>query len=133
MKLKLKENPREWQKFAAVLCVLLSGLTFLGFRKGYLPQAALFAAGTAVVLTLVSSWIFPRAFRGVYRAGMTVSFQVGQVMGRIMLTLLFLVLVTPLGLGLRILGKDLLRLRRPPRGATCWQVARDGRDFERMF
>lgn len=133
MKLKLKENPREWQKFAAVLCVLLGGLTYLGFRKGWVPREAFPFVGGLVGLILISSWIFPRAYRGIYRTGMTMSFRVGQVMGKVLLTLLFFLAVVPLGLLLRLLGKDLLQLRRLPPGASYWQSARDGRDFDRMF
>lgn len=133
MKLKLKENPREWQKFAAVLCVFLIGLTYLGFRKGFVSRGAFPVVGGVVGLILISSWIFPRAYRRIYRIGMTVSFRVGQVMGKILLTILFFVALVPLGLLLRLLGKDLLQLRRLPAGASYWQVARDGREFDRMF
>ena len=133
MKLKLKESPREWQKFAAVICVLLSVLTYGGVRKGFLPHGALWVVGTVVGLILLSSWTFPRAYRGVYRTGMTVSFQVGQVMGQVLLTVLFLVMILPLGWMLRLLGKDLLGIRRLPPGASYWKTARDGREFDRMF
>lgn len=133
MKLKLKENPREWQKFAAVLCVLLGMASYVGFRKGLLPRPGLSGVAALIGAILVSSWCFPRAYRGVYRTGMTISFHVGQIMGKVILTALFLLLITPLGWVLRCFGKDLLQLRRRPAATTYWQPARDGRDFERMF
>ena len=83
MKLKLKENPREWQKFAAVLCVLLGLITYAAFRRGIVTREAFPVVGGIVGLILVSSWVFPRAYRGVYRVGMSVSFRVGQVMGKV--------------------------------------------------
>ena len=64
---------------------------------------------------------------------MTLSFQVGQIIGRILLTLFFFLLVTPMGLMLRLLGKDLLRLKRTPDAKTYWRKAKDNRDFDRMF
>lgn len=133
MKLKLKEDSREWQKFAAVLCVLLGGVGYLAIRRGVLPQSALFVLGGLIGLVLISSWICPRAYRGIYRGGMTVSFKLGQVMGQVLLTLLFFLILCPLGLLLRLLGKDLLRMRRGSPGESYWQAARDGRDFDRMF
>ena len=133
MKLKLKENPREWQKFAAVLCVLLGMASYVAFRKGLLPRPGLAGVAALIGAILVSSWCFPRAYRGVYRTGMTISFQVGQVMGKVILTALFLLVITPLGWVLRCLGKDLLQLRRQPTATTYWQPARDGRNFEKMF
>jgi hypothetical protein len=64
---------------------------------------------------------------------MTVSFNIGQVIGKVLLTLLFFLLVTPMGLLLRLLGKDLLRLKKTPDQATYWHRAKSSREFDRMF
>ena len=64
---------------------------------------------------------------------MTASWHVGQVMGRLLLTVLFLLLVTPLGLLLRLLGKDLLELKRRPDAASYWHVAKKPGPLDRMF
>ena len=64
---------------------------------------------------------------------MRFSFQIGQVMGKVLLTVFFFALVTPMGLLLRLLGKDLLRLKRKPDQATYWQKAKGSREFDRMF
>ena len=64
---------------------------------------------------------------------MTVSFQIGQMMGRILLTALFLLVVTPMGLLLRLLGKDLLQLKRPAKAESYWRAAKTANQFDRMF
>jgi hypothetical protein len=64
---------------------------------------------------------------------MTVAFCLGQVMGRLLLALAFLVVVTPLGVALRLGGKDLLRLRRDRRSASYWRSARFTSEFDRQF
>ena len=127
MRLKLKENPREWLKFTAVMALLLSVISFLLYRPAF-P----FILGIAVLALIVCA-VRPRWFRGFYRGGMTVSFHIGQVIGRILLTVFFLVIVTPLGLLLRLSGKDLLQLKRPTGANSYWRVAKTGNQFDRMF
>ena len=42
-------------------------------------------------------------------------------------------IVTPLGLVLRVMGKDLLKLKRNPAATTYWQLARTSEQFDRQF
>ena len=133
MQLKLKENPREWQKFTAVIALLFAVLTWFAYRRAWIPREAWLAVLAALIGTVILSLLFPRLFRGFYRAGMTLSFHVGQVMGRIMLTLFFLLVLTPIGLLLRVMGKDLLQLRRDPAATTFWTPAKFSKQFDRMF
>lgn len=133
LKLKLKESPREWQKFTAVLCVFPIVFVLLAVRKGRLPQSALLYLLLGVGAVLLASFVWPRAFRPLYRMGMTASFHVGQVMGRILLTLFYLLLLTPIGWMLRLCGKDLLRLKQEPAEGTYWRPVKPGENFDRMF
>ena len=55
------------------------------------------------------------------------------IIGRIMLTALFIINITPAGLALRILGIDLLRLRRPRAAATYWHKAKPPSPLERLY
>jgi len=75
----------------------------------------------------------PRWFRGAYRAGATVGFHVAQVLGQVVLAVLFLLGLTPLGRILRLAGKDLLRLKRAPKAESHWQPARPATPRERLF
>ena len=127
MQLRLKESPKEWLKFTGVMALLVSVLSFLLYRRAF-P----FVLGAALLALMVCA-IKPRWFRGFYRAGMTISFYIGQVMGRILLTVFFLVIVTPMGLLMRALGKDFLQLKRPAGANTYWRAAKTSNDFDRMF
>jgi len=131
--LRLKEKPIEWIKFTAVLGVVLNAVVWLLWHQGRVPLAAGLAAVAVALLAVVTAVLRPRWFRGVYRAGMTVSFHIGQVIGRVLLTVLFFLVVTPLGLVLRLAGKDLLDLRRRGDAATWWREAKSSRNFDRMF
>ncbi len=133
MQLRLKEDPREWRKFgwssAAVLAVLTGLLGWRGWLPGPVP-GMVFAGLAALALV---AWRRPRWLRGPYRAGMRLSHVLGRVMAPVVLGVVFLVVVTPLGLLLRALGKDLLRLRREPHAGSYWQPVTGSRDLTRMY
>lgn len=131
--LRLKENPREWQKFVAVMGVAANLVAWLSWWRGKIPLPVPVTVASLAVVVLIVALIQPRWFRGFYRGGMTVSFQIGQVIGKVMLTLFFFVVVTPLGLLLRLLGKDLLGLKKNPSDKTWWRPAKNSREFDRMF
>lgn len=133
MQLRLKEDPREWRKFgwsSAGVLALLTGL--LGWRGGLsavvMGTVLLGLAGLAAV-----AWARPHWLRGPYRVGMRLSLALGQAMAPVVLGVIFLGVLTPLGLLLRALGKDLLRLRRDPRARTYWQPVTGSRDLTRMY
>jgi len=131
--LRLKENPREWQKFVAVIgfaATLISGLLWW---RGRLPAIVPVVTISIAILVLVVALVQPRWFRGLYRTGMTVSFHIGQVIGKVLLTVFFFLAVTPLGLLLRLQGKDLLRIKPDSTSKTWWRPAKNSREFDRMF
>jgi hypothetical protein len=132
MSLRLKENPREWQKFTASVAVMISIVAWLLNRKGGLPVPVwtIWLGAGSLVLT---SLVMPRGFRGFYRVGMSVGFFIGQAVGKVLLVLFFLALVIPLGLVLRLMGKDLLALKRPRNASTYWTKPRQISDFDRQF
>jgi len=131
--LRLKENPREWQKFVAVMGVVANLIAWLPWWRGHLPLGVPVAVASLALLALVTALIQPQWFRGFYRGGMTVSFQIGQVIGKVMLTIFFFVVVMPMGLGLRLMGKDLLQLKRDRSDKTWWRPAKNSREFDRMY
>ena len=130
--LRLKENPREWQKFVAVMGTVANLIVWMLWWRGRLPVVVPVAVAALALLVLIAALIQPRWFRGFYRGGMTVSYHFGQVVGKVLLTVFFFLFLTPLGLLLRLMGKDLLKLKRTP-AATWWQPAKNNRDFDRMF
>lgn len=73
-----------------------------------LTPALLAAAGVAVAAVL----LLPSAGESFYLGVMRVCGVVGFFVSTVIFTLMFFLLVTPLGWGLRLCGKDLLELRR---------------------
>lgn len=133
MKLRLKEAPREWRKFGLSSALVLALLTALAYWRGWVspPAAVAILTGLLAVALLAVAW--PRGLRGPYRLGMQVSHALGRVVAPLVLGVIFLLVLTPLGLLLRLLGKDLLRLRRDPGATTYWQPVTGSRDLRKMF
>jgi len=131
--LRLKEKPSEWQKFVAVMGATPTLIAWMAWWRGKVSLPLPIVITTAVLLVLLVSLIRPQWFRGCYRVGMTISYHMGLVFGKILLFVFFLLLVTPLGWLLRLAGKDLLQLKRGATEKTWWRPARDNREFDRMF
>jgi hypothetical protein len=131
--LRLKENPREWQKFVGVMGLTLNLPCWLLWWRGAIGWPLPLLAALVTVLALLAALLQPRWFRGFYRTGMTISYGIGQIIGKVLLTVFFFLLVTPLGLLLRCLGKDLLQFKKHPSDKSWWQPAKDNREFDRMF
>jgi len=134
MKPKLKENPREWIKFTLASCAALALLAALTYwRKRAFGPGVLAAILAALAIAAGCCLARPAWFRTFYRGGMTLGFYVGQVMGRVLLTLFFVCALTPLGLLLRLLGKDFLRLRKDPKAATYLRTAKPLGPLDKQF
>jgi hypothetical protein len=133
MKLKLKEEPKEWRKAAWMSTLGLTVFSSLLRWRHVLPLAPYgFILCCLAGLVLVAAWR-PRWFRGYYRFSSKMGHFMSQVAGRLVLGLLFFLVVTPLGLCLRMLGKDPLRLRRPTGVESYWSEARPSSSLDRLF
>ena len=75
----------------------------------------------------------PTWFRPYYRFSAKLGFAVSQFAGRVVLALFFFIVLTPLGLVLRLLGKDTLRLRRPVNVDSYWSEVRGRSSLDQLF
>ena len=84
-------------------------------------------------LVAVGALVQPRWFRGWYRISLWLGFHSSQWLGRLILVLFFIFIITPLGWVLRLMGKDPLQLRRPQAATTYWQEAKPVNPLDRIF
>jgi len=133
MRPKLKEDPREWQKFALAATVGLAAMGGVLCWRGIVPAGWLVWWLALLGLALLAALLRPAWFRGFYRAGATAGYHVGQFMGQVLLVLFFFLILTPLGLALRLAGKDLLRLKRDRSASSYWQPAPRESQLDKMF
>lgn len=92
--------------------------------------------GLGALLVLLGL-VVPALLRPVERLWMKLARALGWVMTRVILGLIFLLLFTPAGLALRLLGKDPLELRLDRRASSYWRPRTDQdrspARMERMF
>ncbi|HYE57215.1 MAG TPA: SxtJ family membrane protein [Rhodothermales bacterium] len=100
--------------------VFLALGAFVLWRRGWtltpLPGTLLSVGAVLVGLGLAA----PTLLRPVYRVWMLLAFALGFVMTRVLLTVVFFGVVTPIGLLRRALGHDPMRRKRDPAASTYW-------------
>ena len=133
MRLKLSEAPKQWRKTALLSALGLAVLSSLLHWRRVLPGAAWVAVLGILGAAALAAALAPRLFRGYYRFSQRLGFHLSRGIGYVALLLIFLLVLTPLGLLARALGKDLLRLKRPARGQSGWVPARENSPLDRLF
>ena len=114
--------------------VVLSALGFYFWRHAHLPWA-IASVSTGAALAFLS-FIAPAIVRPLADGWAFIGKTIGRITTPILLTIVFVLVVTPLGLLLRLFGSDPLRLKRDAKAATYWierkQRAFTPEDFERL-
>jgi hypothetical protein len=133
MKLIYKEDPKEWRKSALLGALGLAILSSVLRWRHVLTDKTWLVILAALATVAAAALLRPRWFRGYHLLSMRLGFAISQFLGRVALILFFIFILTPVGLILRLAGKDALQLK-PPRGATTyWQPARDCSPLDRLF
>lgn len=131
---QLKTGERELRKFGLVVggvFALLGALLFLRHKVHYVyflwPGLALFGIGL----------LAPRTLKWIYIAWMSLAFVLGFVVAHVILTLFFVLVVTPVGLCARMVGRDFLSLKLDRAAKSYWLLrekkVRKPEDYERQF
>ncbi|MCI0747552.1 MAG: SxtJ family membrane protein [Verrucomicrobia subdivision 3 bacterium] len=130
--MRLKTAPRDLRKFGCRVggVFLLLGLWFALRNKPWhawfwIPGAALVGLGA----------VAPKTLKHVYIAWMASAFLLGFVVSNVLLTIFFYLVLTPVGLFARLIGKDFLE-RKWTGASSYWRpAARRGEpaDLERQF
>jgi hypothetical protein len=133
MKLNFKEDPKEWRKQVAITAVGLAILSSLLCWRHVLSVTIWWGIVVALDVVVSCALVRPRWFRGYYRLSVRLGFYLSQFVGRCVLAVFFIFIVTPLGLVLRLAGKDPLQLKRPLDATTYWHQAKDRSPLDRLF
>jgi hypothetical protein len=130
----LDQSRRALVRFGRTMAIALVVLGALVFFFGSHPERGYWLAGIGVVFFLFS-WVAPTALRPVQKAWMTFAFALGWIMSRVLLSIFFFVAITPVGLILRLIGKNPLVVKT---GTDSYWIKREGKarpveDYERLF
>src|ERR1019366_733785 len=117
MKLNFKEDPKEWRKSALLTVLGLAIISSLLRWRKHLPVNFWHALLAWLGLVVICAVLQPRWFRGWYRLSLRLGFYSSQFIGRCVLAIFFIFILTPLGFVLRLMGTDPLQLKRPHNAA----------------
>jgi hypothetical protein len=99
----MRQMTRDETRDTGMAMVLLALILWLAFRHDGLVRAA--------IALLVLTMTVPRVLAPVAVAWFTLSHAIGTVMSTLLFTLTFAIVITPIGVVRRLLGKDPLQLR----------------------
>jgi hypothetical protein len=133
MQLNLKDEPREWRKSALLAAFGLALISSVLRWRHVLGNSSWLIVLSLLALVAICAVLQPRWFRGYHLFSMRVGFAISRLVGRILLALFFLFILTPAGWILRLAGKDLLQLKRPPDAKTYWHTAKECSPLDRLF
>ena len=130
---QLKTGPRDLRKFGLLVGGVLAALGILYLRrKARYPWFLILG-----IVLLAFGVVLPRVLKYVYIAWMTLAIALGFLMAHVILTLFFFLIITPLGLVARLVGKDFLNLKLDKQAATYWirreQRIRTQANYEQQF
>ena len=108
---RLKKTPSDWKKYLLSFTSMLSIVVGVLIWKLFITWQTAYVAWGLIGLLLIVGLLSNKVSGNVYRVGMAIGFQIGRVFGAVLLFLMFCVVITPLGLFLRLIGKDLLNFQ----------------------
>jgi len=114
----IKSSPRELKHFGLVIGLLIAAIGLIRYFVSHASGAETVILAGAI-LTLLGMFL-PQALHIPYKLWMGFAVVMGWIMSRVILTVIFFAVVTPIGLVMRMLGKDLLELKRPIGAKTYW-------------
>jgi hypothetical protein len=119
-----QKSVSDLRKFGLTLALPLAVIGGLLIRKG---RSAGVYVGAAAGLLLLVALLFPLLLGPVERVWMAFSRVLSMITTFVILTLIFFLVITPMGVFLKILRRDLLQTRLDRRQSSYWsEVDADG-------
>ncbi|HTL58798.1 MAG TPA: hypothetical protein VL361_24135 [Candidatus Limnocylindrales bacterium] len=133
MRAKLKEDPKEWRKSTLLTVLALAVISSILCWRRVLPVTGWRLTLMILVLVGLTAFFRPPWFRAYYRVSTRCGFWLSLMIARIVLAVLFLLIIVPLGLLFRLMGKDGLHLKRVSGQDSYWTEAKPTSPLDRLF
>lgn len=119
--IKIIRDVNDPRKFGRVMAGALAVVTLVVlWRSGWSQTPWVEGLGITAALFLAFSIVWPNALAPLEWAWMKLTMVLNYVMTRVLLTLVYFLAVTPIGLIFKLLRKDLLGKRFDPKASTYW-------------
>lgn len=116
---KLTFSTKSLRSFAYVMAAASAILGALIFFFGSVRERAYWLMAAALLFLIFQS-VMPTLLKPLYIVWMLLSLLLGWIMSRLLLSLAFFLVITPIGLIMRLLGKDLLNLKLDRQTDSYW-------------
>lgn len=141
IEIDLKPDVRRLRQFGFIalagfaLLAIVARYEVLLFSFGLGAARPYVAGGFAAValLSCLSSLVYPRANLGLYLALTIVAYPIGFVLSYVVMGGLFFLVITPIGLVMRLLGRDPMERRFLPGAESYWVDASGERKKQSYF
>ena len=141
IEINLKPDVRTLRQFGFIALVGFALLAVIAWYEALVFSFGLGAArpyvagGLAAVagLSLLLSLLFPRANLGLYLGLTIIAYPIGFVLSYLVMGTLFFLVITPVGLLLRLLARDPMERCMLPEAESYWVNARGKRPSESYF
>jgi hypothetical protein len=131
---KIQSDEQTLKKFGLLLSVFLAILAGISFWKG--ASLYVYSIPLAVVV-LGFSLVIPKILKFIYLPWMAGATVIGWLMSHIILTILYYLVITPIGRILKLTNRDILDEKINPNKPSYWVPREDRvidkRVFERQF
>ena len=119
--------------FGAIWFPLFCGVVALIVWRAADSEISWYVGGGASGLSLLFAFAAPKALKPVFLTLIVLSFPIGWVVSHLLMGLVYYVVLTPVGLGLRLLGVDPLNRRFNRDDITYWEELPPPPPKERYF
>jgi hypothetical protein len=130
----IKSTKKELRKFGIIVSIVLAlwAVLFLCWKKDYYFYFFILSATFLLLGTVV-----PILLKSIQKAWMTVAILINWVTSRVILSILFYVIFTPIGLILKLFGKDFLDVKISKAQKSYWNYRQlkdyDKQKYEQQF
>lgn len=112
---------------------LLFALAAEGARFGLTPQVVLIGLIAIGLLGACAVWALPSFGRKLHDGWIDAASPIGWTVTHVVLAIVYYLVLTPIGLLMRIAGRDPMRRKIDPRAATYWIERKNPIDSRRYF
>jgi hypothetical protein len=109
--------------------LIVSAILYYRFQQTIAPLAIITTCAVAGCIGLVK----PSLIRPLYVGWMYAAYPIGWLIGHILLAVVFFVVLTPIGLIMRLLGRDPLQREFETNKPTYWEPLEQPTDIGRYF
>jgi hypothetical protein len=130
--LKLNPSRKDLRVFAVLFWVFFTGVAYIVFRR---TGSTAIAGGIAAAAALVGivGLAVPKVVRPVYIVWMLAAFPIGWLLSHVLMGVIYYLVVTPVGMVMRMLGRDPMRRGFDAKATTYWIPRTNENDQSRYF